>query len=83
MKLLMIIALCLLTGCLHDKVKYVDVNDQCKYIEIDGQPYSCENMKNPNEFYKIYVDTCLGVVEKNGEYPDTQRCFEKRHYDEF
>ena len=38
-KLFVIIALCLLTGCLHDKVKYVDVNEQCKYIEIDGEPF--------------------------------------------
>jgi hypothetical protein len=82
-KLFVIIALCLLTGCLHDKVKYVDVNEQCKYIEIDGEPFSCEEMKNPGEFYKVYVDTCLGVVENNGEYPSTYRCFSNRDHDEF
>lgn len=76
-------SLCFLTGCFHDKVKHVDVYGQCKYIEIDGEPFSCKEMKNPGEFYTIYVDPCLGVVENNGEYPSTYRCFSNRDHDEF
>lgn len=71
--LIALCSVCLFTAC-TDKVKYVDVFGECKYIEIDGQPMMCSEMENPNEFEKIYVDPCLEVVKENGVLPRTDKC---------
>ena len=68
-----LLSVCVLTAC-TDKVEYVDVFGECKYIEINGEPMKCSEMENPNEFEKIYVDPCLEVVKENGILPDTYLC---------
>ena len=60
-----------------DKVAYVDINNECKYVEI-YKPFSkpefktCE-FKN-SSFEVVYVDTCLEKVTKNGVKSSQENC---------
>ena len=60
-----------------DRVAYVDINNECKYVEI-YKPFSkpefktCE-FKN-SSFEVVYVDTCLEKVTKNGVKASQENC---------
>lgn len=67
------IAVLVLAGC-DDKVKYVDVHGECKYVEINGQPMMCSEMTNANEFEQIYVAPCMTPATENGVKGSIEMC---------
>jgi hypothetical protein len=62
----------MVTGC--EKVKYIDIDGECKYITIKGNPMMCSRMENKDEFETVYVDPCLLPVKQNGVLPSTEYC---------
>lgn len=70
---LSILALACFTGC-DDKVKYVDVHGECKYIEVRGELFMCSEMVDPNEFELVYVAPCMEKTTKNGVKASTDKC---------
>ena len=60
-----------------DKVAYVDINNECKYVEID-RPFSKPEFKTcefkDSSFEVVYVDPCLEKVTKNGVKASQERC---------
>ena len=60
-----------------DKVAYVDINNECKYVEID-RPFSKPEFKTcefkDSSFEVVYVDPCLEKVTKNGIKASQEKC---------
>lgn len=60
-----------------DKVAYVDVLGECKYVEID-KPFSKPEFKTckfrNSSFEVVYVDPCLEKVTKNGVKASQEKC---------
>jgi len=68
----MVAVSCFVTGC-TDKVAYVGYSDhECKYVEINGEPMTCETFDN--EFEVVWVDACLIPTEEDGVEASTSLC---------
>ena len=73
-----VLVLFIILGCFNivgctDKVAYVGYNDQeCKYVEIDGEVKTCDTYDNTYEI--VWVDSCLTSTDEDGVKASTTMC---------
>ena len=71
---LFIILGCFSTAGCTDKVAYVGyVDNECKYVEIDGKAKTCNTYDNTYEV--IWVDSCLTPTNEDGVVSNTALCY--------
>lgn len=69
----MVIIACFATVGCTDKVAYVGYSDsECKFVEVNGEPMTCEAFDN--EFEIVWVDACLIPTEEDGVEASTALC---------
>ena len=72
-----VLVLFIILGCFNvagctDKVAYVGYADnECKYVEIDGEAKTCNTYDNTYEV--VWVDSCLTPTNEDGVV--SSRCF--------
>ena len=70
---LFIILGCFSTAGCTDKVAHVGYTDnECKYVEIDGEVKTCDTYDNTYEV--IWVDSCLTPTSEDGVKASTTMC---------